>query len=152
MRVGFLGIEKLGKKDRVLLKHASRVRKRAYAPYSKFLVGAVLVDENGKIHTGCNVENASFTAGICAERAAIAKLVSRGAKQIKRVLIVSSSDEPALPCGVCLQAINEFGRNATVVAVNKSLSKFCEYPLSKLFPYSFNPEDVLDKSVGSLEA
>ena len=139
----FQPIENLSKGDKILLKHASRVRKRAYAPYSKFLVGAVLVDEKGKIHTGCNVENASFTAGICAERAAIAKLVSRGAKQIKRVLVVTSSDEPALPCGVCLQAINEFGRNARVVAVNKRASKFCEYPMSALFPYSFNPEDVL---------
>jgi len=133
-------IGSLDKKTWKWVKLAAEVRKRAYAPYSKFLVGSCIVDEVGNLHTGCNVENASFTAGICAERAAIASLVSQGGDKIACVVIVGSSDELIFPCGVCRQVIVEFGPSARVITVNKKLSKYCEMNVSDLYPYAFSRE------------
>lgn len=135
-------IEKLDKKTLKLVKLAAKVRKRAYAPYSRFLVGSCILDERGKLHTGCNFENACFNAGICSERTAIGKLVSRGGKRIKKIAIVTSSNEPIFPCGLCLQAISEFGKDAEVIAVNKQLSVFATLPLSELYPYSFDAAEL----------
>lgn len=88
---------------------ASEVRKNAYAPYSKFLVGAALESDEGNVFTGCNFENACFPAGICAERVALGKGISEGFKKFRRIAIVADGHGKVVPpCGMCLQAMSEF--------------------------------------------
>jgi cytidine deaminase len=102
-----------------MLAAASDVRERAYAPYSKFQVGAAVEGGSGKIYMGCNVENASYGLSICAERAAICRAVAEGETQVKTVVIVAGDGEPARPCGACLQFIAEFSpKDAPTVIVN----------------------------------
>lgn len=86
---------------------AQKARERAYAPYSKFSVGAAVMGESGKVYTGCNVENASYGLTVCAERVAVWKAISEGERQIAAVAIVAG-DEIARPCGACLQVMAEF--------------------------------------------
>ena len=122
---------------RTLVRKAMKVRKRAYAPYSHFRVGCAIEDSDGKVHTGCNVENASYPAVSCAERVAVGKMVSRGNRNIRRVVVVTSSDEAIFPCGVCLQIMLEFGTHASVIAVNRMGTVFREAELSELIPGGF---------------
>lgn len=89
-----------------LIGAAQIVRKRAYCPYSGYAVGAALMDDNGRIHTGCNVENASYGATLCAERSALARLVSEGGKRVRAVAVATQDGAP--PCGICLQSLLEF--------------------------------------------
>jgi cytidine deaminase len=89
---------------------------QAYAPYSGFRVGAAVETAGGRIHRGCNVENASFPVTLCAERVALGAAVAAGERDIRRVFIVSSSAAPIAPCGVCRQALAEFGADAEVVS------------------------------------
>ena len=89
---------------------------QAYAPYSGFRVGAAVETADGRIHRGCNVENASFPVTLCAERVALGSAVAAGERDIRRVFIVSSSAVPIAPCGVCRQALAEFGADAEVVS------------------------------------
>src|SRR3989338_5409194 len=91
-----------------LVQKAAEVRKNAYAPYSKFLVGAALETEEGKIFLGVNVENASYGATTCAERSAIFAAVSNGYRKFKRIAIVTDTSKPSVPCGLCLQVLHEF--------------------------------------------
>lgn len=133
-------IEELDKASRKLFKLAVRARKKAYAPYSKYLVGVSIVDGKGRVHTGCNVENASYSLTICAERSAIVKMVSRGSRDLRLLVLVTSSDEPVFPCGPCLQVIHEFGREAVVVAVNRRGSAYREATIASLLPAAFTRE------------
>lgn len=87
---------------------AVEVRGRAYAPYSKFKVGATVIDEEGRYFHGCNVENASYGATICAERNGILSAVASGMKSLKHVVVVTEMNPPAVPCALCLQVIGEF--------------------------------------------
>ena len=91
-----------------LVRRALDSRMKAYVPYSGFHVGAALLADNGKIYTGCNVENASYGAAICAERTAIVKAISDGAKKILAIAVSSDSNLPTMPCGICRQVISEF--------------------------------------------
>ncbi|HEY6478364.1 MAG TPA: cytidine deaminase, partial [Polyangia bacterium] len=94
--------------ERAALVMAARaVRGRAHAPYSKFLVGAAVRDERGRIHVGCNVENASYGLTVCAERNAVAAAVAAGARRVRAVAVVSGSRPPASPCGACRQVLAE---------------------------------------------
>lgn len=127
---------------RPLLKEALKVRKKAYAPYSKYLVGCALRDDKGKVFTGCNVENASYPAGICAERTAIVKMISEGTRKIHQLLLVGSSKEPVLPCGMCRQMIQEFGSNCVIISVNPSATHFRKVLFSDLFPFGFSPDKL----------
>ena len=135
-------IENLDKRLHPLVRKAISVRKRAHAPYSKYLVGAAIGDGKGKIHSGCNVENASYGASICAERAAVGKMVSRGSKDIRVIVVVASSDDPVFPCGMCLQVIQEFGPRARVIALNSRGTIYREAMMSELFPSAFSPEKL----------
>ena len=137
-----LPIEDLPKNILWLVKRAQAARKKAYAPYSKFLVGCTLQDESKKIHTGCNVENVSFSATVCAERVAVGKMVSRGARKIKNIVVVTSSDDPVFPCGVCLQVLQEFGSGAKVFAVNRRATVFCQAKMAELFPQGFDKQHL----------
>lgn len=133
-----------------LIKKAFEARKYAYAPYSRYKVGAALISEKDIVFSGCNVENASYGATNCAERTAIFKAVSEGMKGIKAIAIVggneTESDELsdyAFPCGICRQVIREFaiGKD-TIIIVAKSTADYKEYTLEELLPNSFGPEKL----------
>ena len=111
----------------------------AYAPYSKFKVGAALITD-GVVYTGCNIENSSFGATICAERCAISKAVSEGHKNIQKIAIVSSSGDFTPPCGICRQVMEEFMADGTVVLSNGKEIK--EYTVRDLLPAGFSAEDM----------
>ncbi|MCX6103363.1 MAG: cytidine deaminase [Proteobacteria bacterium] len=135
-------ISKLSIKEKRLVKEALKAKGRAYAPYSNYLVGSALIDENGSIFSGCNVENASYPAGLCAERTAIVKMVSEGGRKIKLLVVAASSEEPVFPCGMCLQVIQEFGGASEVIALNKTGDKFQKTLTRTLFPFAFDPEKL----------
>ena len=101
-----------------LIEAALRVRENAHAPYSKFRVGAALEDEQGRIHTGCNVENATYGLTMCAERTAIFKGVSEGARRFRRIAVVADTDVLTPPCGACRQLLWEFCGDAEIVLSN----------------------------------
>lgn len=102
-----------------LLERARTARQQAYAPYSRFAVGAALRTASGKIYAGCNVENASYGATICAERSAIVQMVSAGERKIEAIAVVTDAEQPAMPCGICRQCLLEFGDRIAVVAANE---------------------------------
>ena len=101
-----------------LIDRAKKARKNAYAPYSKFPVGAALLTEEEKIYTGCNVENASLGLSICAERVAIFKAVSDGYKNFKAIAVICDNIVPCAPCGACRQVMVEFSPDVEVIMVN----------------------------------
>jgi cytidine deaminase len=113
----------------------------AYAPYSKFRVGAAVLTRGGVIYTGVNVENASYGLTVCAERVAVFKSVSEGGRDITRVAIVSSSGEHTYPCGACRQVLNEFGKDMKVVLGDKGGNTII-VPLSDLLPHSFGRDSM----------
>jgi len=101
-----------------LIAEAKMAREKAYAPYSNFKVGAAVLTIDGKIFTGCNVENSSYGLSICAERAAIFNAVSSGYKEFTKIAVVTDSDTPSSPCGACRQVIFEFGDDIEVIMAN----------------------------------
>lgn len=112
--------------------------KQAYAPYSKFMVGAAVLGASGRIYSGCNVENASYGLSICAERAAIFEAVCSGEREIRAVAISTSSGEVAFPCGACRQVIAEFVPDGADLPVYLASSNEVEtYTLAELFPHAF---------------
>ena len=119
-----------------LIRMAIEARRRAYAPYSKFKVGAALEAEDGRIFTGCNVENASFGATCCAERTALFKAISEGAKKFRRIAIVAGTKDPCPPCGICRQALIEFAPKLQVILANTK-GRFLIKSLDELLPLSF---------------
>jgi len=122
-----------------LIKKAINARRKAYAPYSKFKVGAALVAANGKIYTGCNVENSSYGLTVCAERVALFRAVSEGVKKFKRLVIVADTKKPCPPCGICRQALYEFSPNLEVVMANtKGKTKIVKLGVLLTHPFSLN--------------
>jgi len=117
---------------------------RAYAPYSKFYVGAALLGTDGSITEACNVENAAFPAGTCAERAALASAIARGVRTFRLLAIATSAGEPTPPCGMCRQALIEFCPELEIVSVTRS-GKGTRFRLSELLPNAFSPRS-LDRS------
>jgi cytidine deaminase len=103
-----------------LVQAAAAVREQAFAPYSRFKVGSAVRGASGRIHTGCNVESASFGLTCCAERAAVFKAVSEGEREIVAVAVVTDVSPPAAPCGACRQVLYEFGADMAVVRANLS--------------------------------
>jgi cytidine deaminase len=99
----------------ILLEAARRVREHAYAPYSGFRVGCALETDSGKVHVGANVENASYGATVCAERAAVAAMIAAGDTHIRRIAVYAEGPTLAMPCGMCRQVLSEFGLDAAVV-------------------------------------
>lgn len=115
---------------------------KAYVPYSKFPVAALLIDNNGKKHKGVNVENASFGLTLCAERNAITTAVTENMKKIKVLVVTGKTPEPISPCGACRQVIREFSDNNTVIILANKDKKYKITSLEELLPYSFGPEDL----------
>ena len=119
------------------IKEALNARDKAYSPYSKFCVGAALLCKNGKIYTGCNVENASYSATICAERVAVGNAISNGDKDFSAIVICSYSDEYCYPCGVCRQVLAEFVDADFEVVMAKSENDYKVFKISELLPMAF---------------
>ena len=115
---------------------------KAYVPYSKFPVAALLIDNNGKKHKGVNVENASFGLTLCAERNAITTAVTENMQKIKVLVVTGNTPEPISPCGACRQVIREFSENDTVIILANKDKKYKITSLEELLPYSFGPEDL----------
>ncbi len=123
-----------------LIKQAIIAKEKAYTPYSGYHVGAAVLTDKGNIYLGCNIECASYSPTICAERVAIFKAISEGEKEVKAIAIIGDS-EYTYPCGVCRQVIREFGRNALII-IAKSVNEYREYTVDELLPHSFGPEDL----------
>lgn len=125
---------------KALIEKAIKAREKAYAPYSNFKVGASLLTKDGKIYTGCNIESASYTSTICAERTAISKAVSEGDMNFEAIAIVGSSDF-TFPCGVCRQVIREFSKDIKIIVANNT-EEYKTFSLEELLPHSFGPDDL----------
>lgn len=125
-----------------LVKHALEVQKNAYAPYSKFFVGAAVLAENGEIYTGVNVENAAYPSTICAERSAIVKAVSDGQRKLLGLAVVTRN--AGSPCGGCRQVMREFCDDSMpIILANEAGEVVDETDLGELLPRSFGPEALL---------
>ncbi len=122
-----------------LLAAARAARSHAYAPYSRFAVGAALLDEQGRIHAGCNIENAAYPQGQCAEATAIGHLVLAGGRRILAAVVVGVAADPVTPCGGCRQKLREFAADDTPVWVADLDQVRARYTLGQLLPASFGP-------------
>ena len=123
-----------------LISKAIAAREQAYCRYSGYSVGAALVDDLGQLHQGCNVENASYPLGNCAEAAAIAAMVQFGGKRIARIAVAGGRSEIAActPCGGCRQRIHEFADEDTVIIMFDDSDEWREYSIAELLPASFH--------------
>ena len=121
--------------DKELMMNAHKAYDNSYAPYSNYRVGAALLCEDGTIFTGCNIENASYGATNCAERTAMFKAVSEGHRDFVKIAVEAHDGSTAFPCGICLQVMNEFMPQGTVV-LEKQSEIVC-YKLSELLPHGF---------------
>jgi cytidine deaminase len=126
---------------RRLLTAARSAAKTAYAPYSKFRVGAAVLAGSGRIFTGANVENASYGLGNCAERTAICAAVAAGERKIVAVAVYTPTPAPTTPCGACRQVLNEFGPRAVVLCSCRSRKRI-ETTLDRLLPAAFGPKNL----------
>ena len=120
-----------------LIEAALAVRANAFAPFSKFQVGAAVEDADGRIHTGCNVENATYGLTVCAERVAIFKAISEGCRSFRRVAVVADTEAPTPPCGACRQILWEFGGDLEVILANL-VGVTGRYRMKDLLPLPFD--------------
>ena len=123
-----------------LIEAARQAREKAYAPYSRFKVGAAVLTSDGKIYTGCNIENASYGMSNCAERTAIFKAVSEGETKLEALAVIGDTNTPISPCGACRQVIAEFGIQQVAMANLKGGVKIVT--LEELLPFSFAKADL----------
>lgn len=125
-----------------LFEKARMVRENAYAPYSKFKVGAAIRTVNGLEFVGCNVENAAYPEGICAEAGAIGMMIAAGENKIEEICIVADSPDPVAPCGGCRQKISEFSTPTTSVVLSNLNGERIRRTMKELLPDSFGPKDL----------
>ena len=125
--------------DDELIALAARAREKAYAPYSKYAVGAALLAKSGKVYTGCNVENASYSLTNCAERTAVFKAVSEGEREFEAIAVVTANG--GTPCGACRQVLAEFGLDIRVLIATPDRI-VSERTVSDLLPGAFRPQDL----------
>ena len=119
---------------------ATEVRGKAHAPYSGFAVGAALLADDGKIYTGCNVENAAYPSGTCAEQSAISAMIAGGARRIKAISVIGDSARPITPCGACRQRIREFSCDDTRIHAGNLAGLRQDWTMDELLPESFDPD------------
>jgi cytidine deaminase len=125
-----------------LIAAARAVRERAYAPYSNFAVGAAVLDEHGRIHAGCNVENAAYPQGWCAEASALAVMVAAGGRAVRAVAVCAVSSGPVSPCGGCRQKLREFGAEDCPVWVVDTQQLRGTFTLGGLLPHGFGAANL----------
>jgi len=126
-----------------LIQRANAVRENAYAPYSNFTVGAAILDEQGNIHIGCNVENAAYPQSQCAEATAIGSMIASGGREIYVIVIAGpETGAPCTPCGGCRQRIREFATPDTSILICSGDKIVAEYSMEGLLPDSFGPENL----------
>ena len=125
-----------------LLAAARAAQRRAHAPYSRFLVGAAVLDEHGHVHAGCNVENAAYPLGTCAEQSALAAMVVAGGHEVAALVVVGDGELPVTPCGGCRQRLREFAAQQTPVIVADAKTVRARFTLAELLPQSFGPENL----------
>ncbi len=132
-----------------LIARALEARKKSYSPYSHHPVGAALLTESGTVYTGCNIENAAFIPGSCAERTAVVKAVSEGERDFVKIAIVGGPEDAehltyCAPCGVCRQILNEFADPATfeIVLGTDDPNKYKVFTLEELLPMGFGPKNM----------
>ena len=130
-----LGLAELTVAERELVDHARLAAERAYCRYSGYAVGAAMVSESGRIYAGCNVENASYGATMCAERSAIFGLVSAGERQITKICVYAPGEPLAMPCGMCRQVIAEFCLDAPVLVAGPAGARRRSF--AELLPEAF---------------
>ncbi len=128
-------------KDEMLILQAKDAMKNAYAPYSRFKVGAALLTKSGEVFKGCNIENASYGATNCAERTAIFKAVSEGYREFEKIAIVASSGDYASPCGICRQVLAEFMPEGKVILYSEETG-MVTYTVRELLPAGFSKADI----------
>ena len=124
------------------IKATKEAMSKAYVPYSNYPVGALIVTNNGNTYSGCNVENASYPLGNCAEASAIASMILGGEKKIKTIYIMTKNDEGGIPCGGCRQRIREFSDENTQIMMCSPDGVQQRINLSELLPNSFGPENL----------
>ena len=133
--------------EKELCKAAIDAMKNAYVPYSGYRVGAALMTEDGKLFTGCNIENAAYTPTVCAERTAVFKAVSEGEREFLKLAVVGGKGGKtgviAQPCGVCRQVLREFCQDDFEIIFVKDEDNFEKHTLSQILPFSFRPENLL---------
>jgi cytidine deaminase len=125
-----------------LIDAAHRAREHAHAPYSRFKVGAALLDEHGRVHAGCNIENAAYPQGLCAEAVALAHLVMGGGTRVLAAAVAGDVPQGITPCGGCRQKLREFADDATPVLACDLHGERARYTLGGLLPASFGPEHL----------
>ena len=127
-----------------LIEAARQAQAQAYAPYSKYHVGAAVLSD-GQIHAGCNVENASYGATVCAERNAIAAMIRAGGRRIDKLVVLTPSERPKSPCGVCRQVLAEFHHlgDIEILSLGSTGQEFRQL-FSQLHPHGFGPNDLAE--------
>jgi len=125
-----------------MLAQATAAMARAHAPYSHFHVGAAVLDAQGRIHAGCNVENAAYPQGVCAEAGALSAMVLAGGTEVQAVLVVGDGEGLCTPCGGCRQKIREFASPQTPILIANPQQVRATFTLEELLPHSFGPEHL----------
>jgi cytidine deaminase len=127
-----------------LLKLAAEARDHSYSPYSHYAVGAALLTKDGRIYQGCNIENASFTPTICAERTAFFKAIFDGVREFAAIAVIGTGELPAFPCGVCRQVMAEFcDSDFEIITANRDMSTVVVKTLDEMLPERFGPKDLI---------
>ena len=134
--------------DRELIRAAFAAMQRAYAPYSGYKVGAALLCADGKVFTGCNIENAAFSPTVCAERTAFFKAISEGEREFVKLAVVGGKDGEVssyfVPCGVCRQVMSEFCNDRFLVIIAKTEDDYLSKSLNDLLPCRFSPQYLVE--------
>ncbi len=128
-----------------LIEAAAKVRANAHAPYSRFRVGAAIRSASGAVYLGCNVENAAYPEGTCAEAGAIAAMVAAGETRIKEVAVIADSPDPVAPCGGCRQRLREFSDPDVVVTMANVKGSMRTMRIDELLPGAFGPEQLSER-------
>ena len=132
----------LTKEEQQLVDAAWEASKNAYCPYSNFPVGSAVLTEDGKVFTGCNIENSAWTPSICSERVALSKAVSEGHRKFRYIAIVCAKKQGGWPCGVCRQFLSEFGLQLQILNVTDQNKSVLKKSISDLLPNSFGPHSL----------
>ena len=129
-----------------LVKKALSARQQAYAPYSGYAVGAALLSTDGEVFTGCNVESASYSATICAERVALVNAVSGGKRHFSKLAVAGPGSAYCTPCGICRQMLHEFSKELVLLCANEH-GQYTTHTLAELLPFAFGAEAIPDEKI-----